>query len=58
MKIHAQNIKYSFDDDLSEYIISLDFELNIPVESIKQKTKITEVKKSKKSKKDASTRLF
>lgn len=58
MKIHAQNIKYSFDDDLSEYIINLDFELNIPVESIKQKTKIIEVKKSKKSKKDASTRLF
>jgi len=51
------SVKHSFDID-PDLLEDLEFTIDIPVKTIKVKTKIIEVKKQLKFKKDASTRLF
>ncbi len=58
MKI-ITSIKYAFEIE-SEILTDLDFTLDVSIETIKTKTKVTEVKLSRKykNKKDESSRLF
>jgi hypothetical protein len=55
MKLKTK-IEHTFDVD-SNLLNDLDFTVDIPIESIKRKTKITEVK-TQRRKKDGSTGLF
>lgn len=51
------SVHHTFDID-PDLLTDLEFTIDIPVETIKVKTKIIEVKKKSKIKQDASTRLF
>jgi hypothetical protein len=56
MKLKTK-IQHSFNIE-SDSLDGFNFSFNIEKEKMKQKTKITEVKKTRKIKQDVSTRLF